>query len=135
MSETGWGEFDITFRIHLRDAAAEPITLTHKLALYPPSGQYNEKPVLSEHYDEVVFNSLPADAAVRAALLKGPQRLSPAYPYHELLPTYSAEDDMARIQAARQKLQDLKVEIQDRLMRARIEAEREKDELRALGAV
>lgn len=135
VSETGWGEFEVNFRIHLRDPSAEPILLTHKLSLYPPSGVYTERPVLTEKYDEIVFNSLPTDAAARGALLGGPTALAPAYPYQEFFPTYSAEDDLARVAAARAKLGDLRVEMQDRLMRARVEADREADELRALGAL
>ena len=135
VSETGWGEFDVTIKLYLRDPALEPITVTHKLALYPPTGQYNEKPVLSERYDEIVFNALPSHEGLRKALQQGPQNLAPPYPYQEFFPSYSATDDLARIQAARQKIHDMKIEMTDRLNRARVEADREKDELRALGAV
>ena len=125
----------MVFRIHLRDPSTEPILLTHKLSLYPPSGVYSERPVLCEKYDELVFNSLPHDPAARAALIRGPISLAPAYPYQEFFPAYSATDDVTRVAAARAKLSDLRLEMQDRLMRARVEADREVDELRALGAL
>lgn len=135
VSETGWGEFEVGFRVVLRDPAAEPIVLAHRLALYPPNQVYTERPVLSERYDELVFNALPQEPAARAALLAGPQRLAPPYPYGELLLAYSDADDAARIAAARLKLGDLSTEMADRLARARVELERTKDELRAMGAV
>lgn len=135
VSETGWGEFEVSFRIFLRDTSAEPITLMHRLALYPPNQVYTERPVLSEHYDELVFNALPADPQVRGALLSGPQRLAPAYPYGELLLAYTDDDDSARVEAARVRLGDLRAEMHDRLARAKVELERTKDELRAMGAV
>ena len=135
VSETGWGEFEVGFKITLRDRGAAPVVLVHKLALYPPNQVYTERPVLTEHYDEIVFNALPADPAVRAALLAGPTRNAPAYPYHEVLPTYAHDDDVARIAAARAKLAELRAQLAERLNKARAETEREKDELRALGAI
>jgi hypothetical protein len=44
-----------------------------RLKLYPTDGTALalDRPVIDDHYDEIVFNSLPPDAAVRAALEAG----------------------------------------------------------------
>jgi len=70
--ETGWGEFEIRIDIHVRHAA-EPLTLFQKLKLYvPPAAmQTVDRPVVDEHYDEIVFNALPADRAALLPLLRG----------------------------------------------------------------
>ena len=134
MAETGWGEFDIGITIYLRDPSAEPINLVHRLKLYPTSVPMEaDKPVVDEHYDELVFNSPVADAVARARLEGGPVGEAPPYAYSEYFGTFTAEDDLAKIQAARQFLHDRKVELQDRLLRAQVEADREKEEVRLLG--
>ena len=136
MTETGWGEFDIGITLHMRgaDPGAEPVALVHRLKLYPPSGAMEvDKPVVDEHYDEVVYNALPADAGARSRLLAGPLAEAPPYPLNEFFGTFSAEGDLAKLQAARQFLHDRKLELQDRLLRAQVEADREKEEVHLLG--
>ena len=135
MSETGWGEFEVGITVYLRHAAAAPVHLVHKLKLYPSQQGSMEahKPVVDEHYDEIVVNVAPADAAIANALLAGPRRGAPPYPYQEYFGSFSAEDDIARLQAARQYLQDRKLELQDRLLRAQVETDREREEVRVLG--
>lgn len=146
MEESGWGEFEVGISIHFRDLSLEPISVIHKLALFPTDGFLTiEKPVISEHYDELVFNETPKDRALLAALTGG-SRLGggaaaagaagpTAYPYQDFFPAYSAEDDLAKIAAARQFLQDRKLEFQDRLLQRQMEAEREKQELKQLGMI
>jgi len=108
----------------------------HRLKLYPPPGVpfVVDSPVVDEHYDEVVFNSPPTDATALARLTAGAVAEVPT-PYGESLGSFSADADLSRIQAARRYVLDRRLELHDRLMRARLEAHREKDELRALGAL
>ena len=136
VAETGWGEFDVGITIHLHDPRAEPISIVHRLKLYPAPGVpfVVDSPVVDEHYDEVVFNSLPTDATALARLTAGALGEVPT-PYGESLGSFSADADLSRIQAARRYVLDRRLELHDRLMRARLEAHREKDELRALGAL
>jgi len=65
VTERGWGEFDITLQIFFHDSREKPIELNHMLKLYPDTEsttpQHVAKPVVSERYDEFVFNS-PSDA-------------------------------------------------------------------------
>ena len=53
--ESGWGEFQITFKLILHDTAEKPITLHHYLQLYSKNDPGKIKTVVSEFYDEVVF--------------------------------------------------------------------------------
>ena len=66
VSETGWGEFEVQIKIHFHDAAAEkPVTIYHVLKLFhsqtgdsqPTSSAMvqGRKTVVSEYYDEIVF--------------------------------------------------------------------------------
>ena len=136
MSETGWGEFEIGITVYLRDPDAAPVQMLHKLKLYPSVGAMEAgKPVVDEHYDEIVVNTPPRDEALARALVEGPRADAVAYPYQEYFGSFHHEDDLTRIQAARQYLQDRKIELQDRLLRAQLEADRERDEVRMLGAV
>lgn len=65
ISETGWGEFQIQIKIFFNETGIErPVILTHNLRLYE-SGEDLEaqikngcKPVLAEHYDEVVISNI-----------------------------------------------------------------------------
>lgn len=131
VSETGWGEFGIDVEVHLRDPAVPPLRFTHMLKLHgaegallgAPTAAQLERPVLSEHYDEVVFNALPADPALRAELLRGPVAEAPPYPYREFLtPSFSAEAELLAIAAARKWLADRTEELEERLVKARASA-------------
>ena len=66
VTEQGWGEFEISLQIFFHDSREKPVELTHMLKLYPdgdapPPAHGVPKPVVSERYDEFVFNS-PSDA-------------------------------------------------------------------------
>jgi len=58
ITETGWGEFDIGIRIYFVDQAEKPVDLVHSLRLYHADNTplSTKKPVVSEVYDEIVFN-------------------------------------------------------------------------------
>jgi len=66
VTEQGWGEFEISLQIFFHDSREKPLELSHMLKLYPesdapPPAHGVPKPVVSERYDEFVFNS-PSDA-------------------------------------------------------------------------
>lgn len=57
--ETGWGEFEILIQIYFHDTKEKKIDIYHLLQLYPktPGASLStKKPVISEHYDEIIFN-------------------------------------------------------------------------------
>mmetsp|Transcript_8813 Transcript_8813/g.17778 ORF Transcript_8813/g.17778 Transcript_8813/m.17778 type:complete len:215 (-) Transcript_8813:112-756(-) len=79
VTEQGWGEFEIHMQIFVHDCNEKPIEVSHILKLYPDgdtSQQLNPtKPVVSERYDEIVFNDPPE--ALRARLETIPSTPSP----------------------------------------------------------
>ena len=132
VTEVGWGAFDIGIAIFLREGS--PIHLVHRLKLYPSDGSSLslERPVIDDHYDEIVFNALPADGAVRAALL-APPAPQPLFADQHLLPEHDAGDDLARVKAARIKVaHDLRL-MEERLALRRAEAARLREDLKTLG--
>ena len=62
VTEQGWGEFEIHLQIYFHDASDKPVEITHMLKLYPDSDSHQAlsanatRPVVSERYDELVFN-------------------------------------------------------------------------------
>lgn len=127
MSETGWGAFEIGIDIYLRDPAARaPVHRVHLLRLYPDAAASSsgapvggsDKPVVSEVYDEIVFSTLPEDAAFRAALLRGPVLDAPPYPCGEHLAVFTPEPDLAQIALARKYVAERVEELEERLVKA-----------------
>ena len=91
-----------------------------------------DRPVIDDRYDEIVFNSLPEDAEVRAELLSAPRPQAPLTDQH-LLPEHDASDDLVRIKAARIKLlNDMRL-MEERLALRRAEAARLREDLKTLG--
>lgn len=60
VTETGWGEFQLNIRIVFQDVNQKPLNLMHHLKLYPTDEANNQlktsRPVVSEHYEEVIFD-------------------------------------------------------------------------------
>jgi transcription initiation factor IIF auxiliary subunit len=57
--ETGWGEFEILIQLYFHDPREKKLDIYHLLQLYPKTpggGLSTKKPVISEHYDEILFN-------------------------------------------------------------------------------
>ena len=67
VTETGWGVFEIQIAVHFHVAlGCAPLLLVHALKLFhDQQGVPPERPVLSECFDELVFNGVPAAAAKR----------------------------------------------------------------------
>jgi hypothetical protein len=127
--ETGWGGFDVFIDIHMRDPALPVLRLTHYLKLFSDgtgpgtsTSGAAERPVVSEHFDELVFNALPAQPALREALLRGPVGDPPPYPYAEHMGLVSSEADLVGIAAARKWVADRVEELEERLLKARASA-------------
>lgn len=60
LSATGWGEFEMKIRVVFRDPTERPVEFSHFLRLYPPGPlkALSDQPVVSEFYDEFIFNEL-----------------------------------------------------------------------------
>ncbi|KAJ3338638.1 YEATS domain-containing protein 4 [Gonapodya sp. JEL0774] len=65
--ESGWGEFEISIKIHFADPAERPVTLYHNLQLYAKedTGLVGRQAVKAEKYDEIIFNE-PTEGMLRA---------------------------------------------------------------------
>ncbi|KAE8915821.1 hypothetical protein PF005_g14491 [Phytophthora fragariae] len=89
VTELGWGEFETRIQIYFHDPTERPISIIHLLVLYPPNSQpaSTKKPVVSEFYDELVFNE-PTEFFYKK-LMAGPDRQAPPLAMQEHLPTYS----------------------------------------------
>lgn len=104
VSETGWGEFQLGIRVVFHDPHQKPLSLVHHLKLYPTSEEAaamqvrSSRPVVSEHYEEIIFD--PPTAAMAEVLIKEPQyqdlSASPRYAEISKLET----DELKRIEAA-----------------------------------
>ena len=120
-----------------RDPNARPIHLVHILKLFhdgsAQAASSAERPVVAESYDEVVFNELPADPALRAAIVKGPVVDPPAYPHQEHLTLWSHESDLASLKAARAWVRERMEEQEDRLSQRKAESAALKKHLGDLG--
>ena len=75
VTETGWGEFQLNIRIVFQDPNQKPLLLTHHLKLYPTDDTTSQvktsRPVISEHYEEIVFD--PPTPMMLEILEKEPQ--------------------------------------------------------------
>lgn len=57
LSAAGWGEFEMKIRIVFKDPSERPVEFPHFLRLFPLGKKvYIEQPVVSEYYDEFIFN-------------------------------------------------------------------------------
>ncbi|ETV87038.1 hypothetical protein H257_02048 [Aphanomyces astaci] len=94
VSEYGWGEFETRIQIHFQDPDEKPVDKIHMLVLYPPGNQIasTKKPVVSEFYDELVFNE-PTEFMYKK-LMTGPEKQAPPNPLQEHWPVYSEAHDL-----------------------------------------
>lgn len=133
VSESGWGEFEVGIRIYLRDKSFAPINITHRLKLYSTAPTGVDKPsVVDELYDEIVLNERGTDPEFYNAVARGAVARQPPYPYAEWFLSFTAKDDLPRLMAARAWLFDRKKEMEERLLLAQRELEREKQEVQTL---
>lgn len=123
VTETGWGSFDIQMKVYFHPALGlpGPLHLTHLLKLFHDTqGVPPERPVVSEHYDEIVFNNPSEEVkAIFSSRLNGD---APPYPHQEHLGIFSAEPDIAAIRAARQWVKERMAEQEERMIKRESEA-------------
>eukprot|EP01054_Gregarina_sp_Poly1_P011201 Gregarina_sp_Poly_1__11200@NODE_918_length_5717_cov_156_805310_g653_i0_p1_GENE_NODE_918_length_5717_cov_156_805310_g653_i0NODE_918_length_5717_cov_156_805310_g653_i0_p1_ORF_typecomplete_len304_score47_67YEATS/PF03366_16/8_2e29_NODE_918_length_5717_cov_156_805310_g653_i012602171 len=126
ISETGWGEFELSAKIFFLDPDERPIECRHYLKLYPenvtdirtisPPSTFRGSCVASETADELIFRS--PSARLRELLLAS-NRPSPLHPLaaHFLRPSRAEEDTyiaLAKIVQCQmyQMQENVKLEIQ-----------------------
>ncbi|DAZ93680.1 TPA: hypothetical protein N0F65_008188 [Lagenidium giganteum] len=121
VSEFGWGEFETKIQIHFHDPAEKPVDIIHMLVLYPPNNQptSTKKPVLSEFYDELVFNE-PTEFFYKK-LMAGPEREAPPHPMQEHFPSYSDVTMLQSLARAQSFVENEVQETKDLLLNAEME--------------
>ncbi|PRT55438.1 Protein AF-9 [Wickerhamiella sorbophila] len=134
VTETGWGEFEITIRIVFAQAAAEKtIVLYHHLKLHPfgpgvvPGETPKPQPVESILYDELVFCE-PTEAMFQI-LTSRPGAVIPTKPDPPLKPfSYQTEtEEIDRLDAANEQVLEQLKKLKEQIQ----ELEKEKAQLQA----
>ncbi|XP_049623587.1 YEATS domain-containing protein 4-like isoform X1 [Suncus etruscus] len=120
ITETGYGEFEITIKIVFLDPNERPVTLYHLLKLFPSdtNAMLGEQKVVSEFYDEMIFQE---PTALMQELLTTSRLLT--------LGTYKHETDFAELEMktrkkleAAQKRTSLEIEKFKERLKANLEA-------------
>lgn len=126
ITEHGWGEFDAIIRVYFHDNAEKFVEFFHPLRLFADaSGEPSKKPVVSEFYDEIVFQD-PSEKLLNT-LKTTPHGPGTRIKTSHLAPYFkdfsSAEStDLKKIEEARKKIRDETIKKQERY--EELEAER-----------
>ena len=129
VTDKGWGEFEVHIQIHFHGSTEKPLELTHMLKLYPEDSNAEPStstPVVSEHYDEVIFNE-PSDD-LRARLAPQPTPSPSGWRNNPLAKWYQEFDPEGQTQQLQQVYQQITAQLQNASKR-RVQCE---DDLRAL---
>lgn len=112
VTELGCGEFEISIKIFFHEGPEQGVELKHMLALFPKQGEPTmKKPVVSEKYDELVFNA-PSEALLQRIQLCNSRLTNvgpPAGPaWAQIEPFFAPcneHDELLRMQAAQRRVQ------------------------------
>eukprot|EP00871_Galdieria_phlegrea_P002165 jgi/Galph1/294/GphlegSOOS_G5134.1 len=134
ITEEGWGEFDLLIRLHFVENLENPVELVHPLRLFPnpPKEPSVDEPVVSEYYDEIVFQD-PTEELL-ALLRMGAQRtiVSPLSSYfHDFIG--DEERDLENIRASREVIRSKTSLLHDRMKQLDEEKTRLSEQLSRLG--
>lgn len=138
VTETGWGEFELIIKIHFVDPIERTVTIYHHLRLFnhdpnnptPVPKIDKTKTVVSEHYDEIVFQE---PSLMMSQILNAPSK-----PYqttgsyrHEVDFEAKAQKTQVDIASAKKKVRAEITVLKDRLrkaleVKAKLEEQRDK---------
>jgi transcription initiation factor IIF auxiliary subunit len=140
VSDEGWGEFEAGMLVELWDPTLCPIRFTHHLRLHPLPGQASsmppDAPVVSEFYDEVVFNNPETQSPElmeRIAKFMEPSEVPSGHRLEQHFKEFSPAGDLAQIAAAQAFVAQETARLMERLARADTEATQIMDDLETLG--
>jgi len=114
-TEYGWGEFEIVITIHFLDPSERPVELYHPLKLYPDGNTANpstKEQVISEHYDEIVFNQPKEEFYHKLMMHSNGNRGAPGL---------SEGDEIKKINDAQKKIKREIQRFQDKLTTTEVE--------------
>lgn len=131
VSETGWGEFELVIKIFFQDTSERPVTLYHVLKLYSngQDSELSEKPVLSEFYEEIIFQdpSTYMKYVLNDTLSKNPPIVEQNLHYERIKKT-----TVEKMIKSRKRVQEHTVMYKERLKKLRETINKFKDEICAL---
>lgn len=130
VTETGWGEFEVSIKIYFVDPNEKPITIYHILKLFetdPTSKTINVKKYLvSEFYDEIIFNE---PSAMMQQLLTSTRQLTLGPYKHESDFESKKDKTLQSILLAKNKVKNEINELTERLKQAQATIEKYKEEI------
>ncbi|CAG8504976.1 14501_t:CDS:2 [Ambispora leptoticha] len=138
ISETGWGEFELTMKLHfIPESGEKPVTLYHNLRLHPYEDDGSiltsnkGKPVSSFQYDELVFTD-PTETMYQILLSNTtsnlPTRSTASQPYS----IQAEQEEIKAIEAAYRQVQESITKYKQRMENANKEMTQVKAELDSL---
>ncbi|XP_058809624.1 YEATS domain-containing protein 4 [Phymastichus coffea] len=131
LTETGWGEFEITIKIYFNDPNERPITIYHILKLFQttPEIQVGKKNLVSESYDEIIFQD---PSALMQHLLSSAKPLTSGVWRHETDFEVKKEKALKEILEARTKIRNEVQEFREKLSLAKETIAKFKEEIAKL---
>lgn len=124
IKETGWGEFEVIMKIYFVDPNERPVTIYHHLKLFEhdpnnptaPPVIDKTKTIVSEHYDEIVFQD---PSLMLNQILNAPSKPFTDPPYrHEVDFEAKQSKTAVDIVAAKKKAKAEIAVLKDRLRKA-----------------
>ncbi|CAG8818147.1 34877_t:CDS:2, partial [Gigaspora margarita] len=110
ITETGWGEFELSIKLQFIEGSEKPVTLYHNLRLhsYEDDGSIStsskNKPVQSFQYDELVFTDPPE--TLYQVLTTQPIPTLPSKPSNSPYSLQAEQDELRKIDEAYRKVQE-----------------------------
>ncbi|XP_071482103.1 YEATS domain-containing protein 4-like [Diadema setosum] len=131
VTETGWGEFEITIKIFFVDPNERPVTVYHFLKLFQSETNLmlGKKTLFSEHYDELIFQD---PTAMMQQLLTGTRNLTLGSYKHETDFKELEGKTVAALQSARKKIRHEIQDLNERLKQSKEAILHFKEEIRKL---
>jgi len=131
VEETGWGEFEVQIKIYFHDPNERPVTIYHILKLFQtdPNVMTGKKPVISEQYDEMIFQD---PSAMMHQLLSSPRPITtPDCPEwtHDTDFEEKKATTLTAVLDAKKKIRQEIVELQDKLRSSKEAAAKLKAEM------
>ncbi|XP_046458719.1 YEATS domain-containing protein 4-like, partial [Daphnia pulex] len=131
VTETGWGEFEIVIKIYFQDPNERPVTFYHILKLFQNSPEIvvGKKPVVSEFYEEIVFQE---PTVMMHQLLTNIPQLSTSPVKHDADFEEKKVSTLDSIVKAKAKVKNELSELKDRLQLAKETIQKFRDEVQNL---
>ena len=118
ITEFGWGEFELKIQLYFVDPEEPPVEVFHHLRLYPPGGQTPsfKRPVVSEFYDEIVFNRPNEEFAKKLLKPIEERKPTPPHPMKDVFADFSEQRDLETVERALDYVENEAKRIEKRLV-------------------